>query len=219
MEIHCFASVWKRICFACNMQLCRIGMQICQVCGRTMNQAKTNICADCHAVHSTEWVYNRSVFTYSEFVKQIVWRYKYKGQLHLAKPLGLLMAEVINQYWRKKKFILSYVPLHKYRLAERGFNQSALLAKTISKCLKFPMIELLVRKRMTDPQSGKSRQERLVDLQAAFQVKQDIDLRQFTGYPILLVDDIYTTGTTLRECAKPLKQQGMKTVYSVTIAR
>lgn len=184
-----------------------------------MNQEETNICSDCDATDQAEWVYNRSVFSYSAFVKQIVWRYKYRGQMQLAKPLGLLMAAVINQYWPKRKFILSYIPLHKQRLVERGFNQSELLAHVIGRNLGRPVIEMFVRQRGTHRQSVKGRKDRLISLQGAFQLKQGFDPSPYVGCPVLLVDDIYTTGTTLRECAKPLKQHRIENIYSITIAR
>lgn len=219
MEVHPFASVWRQICFVCDKQLSRIRFNTCYVCGRLTNQEKRNICSDCEAVHPAEWVINRSVFTYSEFVKQIIWRYKYRGQQQLAKAFGLLMADVIDQCWQTKSFVISYVPLHQQRLKERGFNQAELLAKAIGKRLRLPVIELLKRQRMTQKQSTKGRNERLSTLKGAFCLKQEIDVSKLAQHHILLVDDIYTTGTTLRECAKPLKEQGIENVYSITIAR
>ncbi len=204
---------------ACQRQLPWIGAPQCKVCGREMNQRETNICSDCQTIHPSDWVYNRSVFAYTAFVKQIIWRYKYKGQEKLAVPLGRCMAETLEQQWTKKKFVLSYVPLHAQRLSERGFNQAERLAHVIGRYLRLPVVELLVRKRMTQPQSEKGRDERLSALVGAFAVHPDIDLEQLVDREILLVDDIYTTGSTLRECSKPLKEQGIKNVYSITIAR
>lgn len=219
IRISPFAGIWKRLCFACKNQLQWIGSTICKVCGRGLKQAETNICSDCRAIHPTEWVYNRSVFKYNTFVKQIIWRYKYKGQEKLAEPLGWLMAEVLEQHWGNKKFVLSYVPLHTQRLSDRGFNQAELLANVVGKHLRLPVFELLIRKRITGQQSVKGRDERLTTLVGAFSLKPKVDVSELSGREILLVDDIYTTGATLRECSKPFKERGIKNVYSITIAR
>jgi competence protein ComFC len=219
LAAHRFTNIWQRLCIACTAQLHRIDGAICQVCGRVSNQEKTNVCGDCSAVQQVKWVYNRSVFAYTAFVKQLVWRYKYKGLQRLAKPLGLLMAETVDHYWRKQKFVLSYVPLHRDRLQERGFNQAALLAQMIGKHLRLPVVPLLMRRRATPQQSSKGRDERLHALHDAFSLREDVDVTQLAEHSILLVDDIYTTGTTIRECAKPLKRRGIENVYSITIAR
>lgn len=203
----------------CKRQLQPIGLLYCEVCGKALKQEKTNLCSDCKQVHPTEWVINRSVFAYTAFVKQIIWRYKYKGQEKLAKPLGWLMAETLKQHWGKKNFLLTFVPLHAQRLRERGFNQAEQLAMVMGQYLHLPVADLLVRKRMTHRQSGKRRNERLSSLIGAFALRPNVDCDQLTSCSILLVDDIYTTGATLRECSKPLKEQGIQHVYSMTIAR
>lgn len=219
IHAHSFSKIREKICFSCHQRLTWICSPICKVCGRPRKQKEIAVCMDCLSVHPHDWIYNRSIFTYSEFVKQIIWRYKYRGQVNLAKPLSRLMAEVIEQHWGNLHFVLSYVPLHQRRLYERGFNQSELLANELSKRLRFPVTQLLERRRLTDQQSIKRRKERLKSLQNVFRVKEDLDLEHLVKYPILLIDDIYTTGATLRECARPLKQLGMKTVFSITIAR
>lgn len=219
IRTHRYAKLWKQLCSACQLRLQVIDSPFCQVCGRVLKQAKTNICSDCYAVHPVEWVYNRSVFEYNPFVKQLIWRYKYRGQEKLAEPLGWFMAEILEQHWGRRKFTLTYVPLHQHRLSERGFNQAERLASVIGKTLRLPVMELLVRNRMTHRQSEKGRRERLSSLVGAFSIKTGVDLKQLHDRDILLVDDIYTTGATLRECSKPFKRQGVKTIYSITIAR
>lgn len=219
IRTHRFANIWKQICFACKRQLPFIDSPLCKVCGRVMKQEETNICSDCDAVHPSDWVYNRSVFEYTAFVKQIVWRYKYKGQEKLAEPLGWFMAEILEQHWGKKKFTLSYVPLHTHRLSERGFNQAEQLANVIGRYLRLPVMDLLVRKRLTHRQSEKRRNQRLSSLIGAFALKPDVDLNRIVYREILLVDDVYTTGATLRECSKPFREQAIKNIYSITIAR
>ncbi|MEK6680504.1 MAG: ComF family protein [Nitrospirota bacterium] len=109
------------------------------------------------------------------------------------------------------------VPLHKKRLNERGFNQSLLIAHHLSKSLNIPLsIDGLQRVRWTRPQIELSREERLRNVKGAFAVRDGIS---FKGKKLLLIDDVYTTGATVNECARMLKKAGAKEINVFTIAR
>lgn len=136
---------------------------------------------------------------------------KFHGLKRLAKPLGKLLLD----------FDLSGmdsvvpVPLSIKRLRERGFNQSLLLARVISREKKLPLlIDILFKKKETPPQTGLSGKERLLNLKNAFVVKRDI-----RGLRLLLVDDVMTTGATVTECSKQLMKAGAKEVTVLTLAR
>jgi ComF family protein len=109
------------------------------------------------------------------------------------------------------------VPLHPARLRAREFNQSLLLADQLSRHLAKPVSATnLIRTAATDPQTTLSRQERLRNLRNAFKIRRPQEL---VGKRILLVDDVYTTGTTLNECAKTLRHADTGPVYALTLAR
>jgi ComF family protein len=109
------------------------------------------------------------------------------------------------------------VPLHPSRLRAREFNQSLLLADQLSRFLARPVSAThLVRISATDPQTTLTRQARLRNLRKAFAVRRPQDLREKR---ILLVDDVFTTGTTLNECAKALREAGTGPVFALTLAR
>jgi ComF family protein len=109
------------------------------------------------------------------------------------------------------------VPLHPSRLRAREFNQSLLLADQLSRFLARPVSAThLVRITATDPQTTLTRQARLRNLRKAFAVRRPQDLREKR---ILLVDDVFTTGTTLNECAKALREAGTGPVFALTLAR
>lgn len=109
------------------------------------------------------------------------------------------------------------VPLHHKRLREREFNQSLLLAKKIGKALKIPLIpDNLQRIRWTRPQIELKGEERLINVKGAFALKNH---KTIEGKSILLIDDVYTTGATVRECSKILKKAGVEKVYVLTLAR
>jgi ComF family protein len=109
------------------------------------------------------------------------------------------------------------VPLHLKRLGQRGFNQSAVMAGALGRRLDLPVrFDMLVRNQWTEPQTRLSRKERLENVKGAFEVS---DRSSGKGHHILIVDDVFTTGTTLSECAKTLKAAGAAGVYALTVTR
>jgi len=109
------------------------------------------------------------------------------------------------------------VPLHLYRLIQRGYNQSEMLAKYVGKYANLPLYKnVLVRNRFTKSQSNFNARGRVGNIKGAFSVK---DVECIKGKNILLIDDVYTTGATVEECAKILKRAGAKKVYVATGAR
>jgi len=114
-------------------------------------------------------------------------------------------------------FVLVPIPLHKKRLKWRGFNQAEELAKELSKSLGIPLSSnLLIRLKETLPQVDLSKEERENNIRGAFAV---INSELIQKKKILLVDDVYTTGITMEECARLLKDQGAKEVWGIAIAR
>jgi len=133
----------------------------------------------------------------------------------MAKPLGRLMISALPQGIDAD--VIIPVPLHPARLRAREFNQSLLLADQLSRHLARPVSATnLVRTAATDPQTTLSRQERLRNLRKAFEIRKPQDLAEKR---ILLVDDVYTTGATLNECAKTLRKSGAGPVFALTLAR
>src|SRR5205823_5404499 len=108
------------------------------------------------------------------------------------------------------------VPLHPTRQRERGFNQAMLLARSLSPRTSLPVVPALERVRYTTTQTAFDRAERMENLRNAFRLRPRRDVR---GSRVLLVDDVLTTGSTLSECARVLKQAGASSVYAATAAR
>jgi ComF family protein len=109
------------------------------------------------------------------------------------------------------------VPLHPKRLRWRGFNQSVLLARQVSAVYKLPLDPfVLQRYRETPPQTQLNEEERHKNMRGAFVADPD---RPVSGKTILLVDDVYTSGATVNECSRTLKQSGAKEIYVLTLAR
>jgi ComF family protein len=110
------------------------------------------------------------------------------------------------------------VPLHPGRLKERGFNQSGLLAAGLARRLRAPVsFDVIERKSRTQPQTRLTRRERLKNLKGAFELS---GARGVRGRRVLLVDDVFTTGATLSECARTLKKKGgASEVNAITVTR
>ena len=136
---------------------------------------------------------------------------KYSGATHLAQPLGQRMRMALPAALARIDVIVP-VPLHAVRLAERGYNQSALLARTLAKELRIPLLATALRRqRATLPQAHLGREQRCDNLRQAF-APADIT----PGSRLLLVDDVITTGSTLRSCSDALRQAGGQVVCILT---
>lgn len=215
----------KFICEKCLKKIPQKSSQICPICEKesTLNG---NVCQLCKKVDSN---YLDRLFVISDYknhlLSKAVHLLKYNFIADLATPLGTLGAETITKFSNfPTPDIIIPVPLHKRRLRWRGFNQSELLAKQISKKL-MPNFELLVstdillRKNYSKPQMKiKDSITRAQNIKNCFQIdrKKSKFLKQKN---ILLIDDICTTGSTLNECAKELKRFHPKSISAVVLAR
>ena len=153
-----------------------------------------------------------AAFRYDFPIDRIIQALKYGHQLSVAGWLGNLLA---SRLVASEHDLILPLPLHPQRLAERGFNQSMEIARTLSKVLDRPVQhEHLLRTRATQPQADLPHKERQKNVRGAFECLCD-----YSDQRILLVDDVMTTGATLNECARILKIHGAKTVTVAVAAR
>jgi ComF family protein len=153
-------------------------------------------------------------------LKELVYGLKYYRVQPLADILGDCLATTATKFFQYPGVdpVLIPVPLHRGRLWDRGFNQAQLLANYVGQQLNYPVINALVRRKFTQPQFGLSRSSRQDNLQGAFRIRNN-QKTALIGRTVLLVDDIVTTGATLNECAKILKQGGAKEVWGLVLAK
>lgn len=189
----------------------------CAACDERI-RARSIFCAAC--VPSVEAA-SRDIETYGPFryggaVAEAIVRFKYQKRGDLARQLGQLLLRALPQLKSKKIDLVIPVPLHPSRLAERGFNQAALLARPLAVALDAPMLARgLDRVRDTPRQATLDRILRLENVATAFVAR---DPKKVSAKNILLVDDVRTTGATLRACASALKDAGAARVYDITLA-
>ncbi len=158
----------------------------------------------------------RGLFFYKGPISQSLRALKYQGVRELAPILGRYLSAYIRDHALSIDYLIP-VPLHSQRLAERGFNQSELLALEVTQTLGIPTQRAwLQRIRPTQPQAHLTREQRLVNVAGAFAVTADASLQ---GRTILLIDDVATTGATLRACAQALHAAGASEIWALTVAR
>ncbi|MCD7895988.1 MAG: ComF family protein [Planctomycetaceae bacterium] len=153
---------------------------------------------------------------YADGAKEIVTRLKYRGELELADPIRRVMtARHRTSHFFGQTDVVVPVPLHAKRQRERGYNQSALLARAVAADAGLPLDDgAIVRIRETVPQIHLQRETRLVNLVGAFASR-----RSLAGKRVLLVDDVMTTGATMAACAEALRDGGARAVYGLVFAR
>jgi len=156
------------------------------------------------------------VFGYHEGVlKDSVHALKYDYIRELAEPLGSLLASSLYASFSKKQVEIVPIPLSRARLAQRGFNQSEELARAVARRLGVPVNTSLVRVKNVVPQVDLSGPARRKNMSGVFSWKGE----SLSGKNILLIDDVATTGTTLDEAAKVLRQAGARQVWGVVVAK
>jgi ComF family protein len=171
-----------------------------------------------HFVQARAWAcYPREELA-QQPLRSVIQKFKYGRKVSLGKPLGRLMARGCEDFLgRCRAELIVPVPLHPKRLRWRGFNQSVLLARQVSRAYATPMDPfVLVRHRETPPQTQLSEEERRKNMRGAFTVHPNRAVKNRT---ILLVDDVYTSGATVNECSRALRRGGARDVYVLTLAR
>jgi ComF family protein len=207
------------LCSDCREKIVPVSSPLCTVCGIPFNTENgiDHVCGSC-SVNPKPFVSARSAVCFLGPAQELIHRLKYGKKTHLARPLGFLTAGPLAPFAAETGVeLIVPVPLHPRRLRERGFNQALLFAQILSKTFDVPLARNNLRRiRWTEPQINLSGDDRIKNVRGAFSVKNP---ERFKGKTILLVDDVYTTGSTAAECAKVLKLNGAGPVHVATVAR
>jgi ComF family protein len=207
------------LCESCRSRAPRITSPFCAKCSEPFAGAITQpfSCANCEhrILHFDSAV---AVYRSRGLVRKLVHDFKYGRQRHLRHPLAEWLGETMSDpRLRGRRFdLIVPVPLHPARERERGFNQAALLAELLAHRVAVPLRAVLERIRYTRTQTAYDRAERMENLHDAFRLRKNMNVRQLH---VLLIDDVLTTGSTLSECARVLKESGAVSVSAATAAR
>lgn len=207
------------LCEACAGMVTRIDPPFCRVCSQPFAGAITSefTCSNCA---DREFHFDCAVtrFMSRGVVREFIHRFKYEREFYLRHPLADWAAEAfLDPRLSAEPFdFLVPVPLHSARQREREFNQAQALAELLAKRSGTPLYPALKRVRYTTTQTRLDRSERMQNLRDAFRVRHPARvLRRH----ILLVDDVFTTGSTVDECARVLRKAGAASVRAITVAR
>ena len=205
------------VCQACEAKVERVASPLCPCCGRLFpnRDGDDHLCGPCQT-EPPPFSRARAAALYDEDGPsgQAIKRFKYNRRQDMLPVMHHWLKQSLCLELVKEADLIAPVPLHPSRLRQRGFNQALLLAQA------FPEVplerELLVRQRHTPPQAGLNPRERRDNVKGAFAVPRP-DLVK--GKRILLIDDVFTTGATVRECARVLRRAGAREVDVLTVAR
>lgn len=206
------------ICADCIDKIPFLVTPLCTVCGAPFATEKgsDHTCGAC--LINDPFHICRSAAILGGPVQDLIHRFKYGGRVHLAHPLGLLTASALSAFCAEAALdVIVPVPLHRKRLRQRGYNQSQLIGSVLGRKLRLPQeVGNLRRLRWTEPQTTLDAKDRVSNVQGAFGVR---DAARIKGRRILLVDDVLTTGSTMRACVEALCDAEVAAVFAVTVAR
>ncbi|MFN4212886.1 MAG: ComF family protein [Microgenomates group bacterium] len=220
---------FPKVCLGCGF----LGSYLCLQCSRKLKLIEKDRCLYCHEASllglthpscckklSIDAIF--SLFYYDELMKKIIKNIKYKLATDVFDDLfAAVFSQAMERLRFYKKltggFLIQPIPLHPARQGKRGFNQAQVIGEFLGKFLKLPVVNFLQRKKPTSFLAQiKNKKERYLQIRGAFAVK---DKSLVFNKKIILVDDVVTTGSTVKEAGKSLKRAGAKIVYVFSLAK
>ena len=209
----------QALCPLCFSKIKFIKSPLCTCCGIPYPGAdeSDHLCGGC-ITSKPAFSVARAVGHYEAIFLDALHSFKYRGKAAFGKSLGKIMAQYEYPLFAISDYTLIMpVPLHPKRLRERGFNQSVILARVVAGRYSIPLDFLSLRRYMyTEPQINLGKKDRESNVRGAFIVTEPDRIKD---HRIILVDDVYTTGSTVKECARILMKNKASTVAVLTLAR
>lgn len=215
----------RALCADCASGLPRLTEPFCSHCGQPFFGVLDGgiECPNCHGA-KLGFKFARPVLRRCDESMELVHRLKYQRQAHVARELGYLAAEALEDprlgRARDEQWPVVPVPLHRVRQHQRQFNQAAEIARTMGKATGLPVCHALRRVRATPTQTALHRRERFENLKGAFDLtRAGRRLAEKRPRGVILLDDVLTTGSTLGTCARVLRRAGCREVVAVAVVR
>ena len=203
------------ICKSCSEKIDYIQEPLCKKCGKLIHSQEGEFCFDCQR-RMLHYEQGRSLWLHKRPVSSSIYDFKYKNKRVYGEIYGREMAEQFNDLIRMWEIdVLIPVPLHRKRQRKRGYNQAEIIARELGKRLGIPVdMSVIIRERETTPQKELGQKNRRKNLKKAFCLTG----KRLIGKNILLIDDIYTTGSTIDAMAEVLMKTGCEKIYFLTIS-
>jgi len=204
------------ICPDCSLKLPYLENQFCSVCNEPSVGGFTHL--RCQSRYAPDRFL--SLFVYKGLAQNLVKELKYGKVTALRKVVNRLVLEFLeeNGIDLGEKTLITFVPIHQFKLWERGFNQSQLLAEEVGKSLNLRVESFLEKVKETRSQTEFKKEDRAQNVKGSLALKKVID-KILQGQDVLLIDDVFTTGATLLECANLLKRGGVRFLYLLTLCK
>ncbi|PPE03713.1 ComF family protein [Holospora curviuscula] len=203
------------LCSRCWTKTEFITAPLCALCGDPLGYWGENTLCNACAALPNPFFRHRAVWKYGPGIKQLIFKFKHNHQIWLTEFFGYQMLRLLLEYYPEGRLLIP-VPLHPKRLMQRGFNQALLLARWLSRRTGIPYdYSSLRRVKDTDSQGLKPAQERHSNVGQAFHYCPTFPL----PINVILVDDVYTTGATLKACANALKAKGVHHIRGITLSK
>lgn len=210
---------FQYICWDCWSDTLKVEPPFCDCCGDPVSGSIEHrfICYACSS-NNPAFKKARSATRYDGVIGEALRKLKYEAAFWLSPDLSQLMFQCVQVEYPDATFdLILPVPLYRVRYRERGYNQSEILAKELSRAMNLPFSKNILRRiKPTISQTNLTAKERLSNVVGAFKCKKE---KRLKDQHILLVDDVMTTGATVDACAKALKRGGVASVSVITVAR
>lgn len=203
------------VCAACRRQIQTVEEPVCKRCGKPLCDERQEYCSDC-AGGNHFYRQGKAVFVYRGWIRQSMYRFKYSNRREYAVFYAGQAAQLYGEWIRRNGVdVIVPIPMYAPKQRARGYNQAEVFAQMLGRAVEIPVDAKLVRRvRNTVPQKELNGTERSCNLKNAFQLVPDI-----VKYDqILLVDDIYTTGSTVDAVAEVLLSAGARYIYYICIS-
>ena len=205
------------LCAACDEALPRLVPPYCAVCSQPFDGAISGEFT-CDTCHDRQFAFVSAISSRRNtgLARRLIHRYKYQREFHLRRIIGDWLGECLDDRRLLPFDLIVPVPLHPARLREREFDQALALAELFAAACGRPLAQCLKRVRRTTSQTQFQRSRRIANLRGAFRARRD---GRLDAASVLLVDDVFTTGSTVDECARELLRAGAARVQVATAAR
>ncbi len=206
------------ICEKCYNSIKNINQNVCKMCLKPLSSEYVDICIECRERKKTYFEYIKASVYYESPIKELIHIFKFGQKKSAVKILGKIILEKTGDEFFNDIDYITFVPLSKKTSDERKFNHAKVLACYIGKSKGIKVLDVIKKIKETQDQSNLKREERLKNLKDAFEIKKEKE-KIIYGKKIIIVDDIYTTGSTINEIAKILFEKRAQKIFGLVVAR